>query len=220
MPIYRKKMAQLNVHIIPQGSHRKLSVQPTLEEEIRKAQGSDQDLMKIRKHTGENKAPDFRVDDKETLWYKNRICVPREGKFRDIIMDEAHNSAYSIHPGATKMYMDLRQKYWWNGMKADIAQFIAHCDICQRVKAKHQKPAGLLQPLPIPVWKWDEIGMDFVVGLPRTQKGNDYMGDSGSTYQGRTLLTRTDQLWWRKIGPTLYRPHSEIAWCAQQNRFG
>src|SRR5688500_9905954 len=79
-----------------------------------------------------------------------------------------HNSAYSIHPGSTKMYMDLKQKYWWNGMKADIAQFVTHCDTCQRIKAEHQKPAGLLQPLPIPVWKWDEIGMDFVVGLPKT----------------------------------------------------
>ena len=69
------------MHIISQGSHRKLSIQPTLEKEIRKAHGSDQDLMKIRKHTGENKAPDFRVDDKEILWYKNMICVPREGKF-------------------------------------------------------------------------------------------------------------------------------------------
>ena len=58
-------------------------------------------------------------------------------------------------------------------MKADIACFVAHCDTCQRIKAEHQKPAGLLQPLPIPVWKWDEIGMDFVVGLPRTQKGHD-----------------------------------------------
>ena len=99
----QKEMAQLNVHIIPQGSHRKLSIQPTLKEEIRKVQGSDRDLMKIRKHTGENKAPDFRVDDKGTLWYKNRICVPKEGKFRHIIMDEAHYSAYSIHPGATTM---------------------------------------------------------------------------------------------------------------------
>ena len=58
-------------------------------------------------------------------------------------------------------------------MKADIARFVAHCDTCQRIKAEHQKPAGLLQPLPIPVWKWDEIGMDFVVDLPRTQKGHD-----------------------------------------------
>ena len=74
-------MAQLNVHIIPQGSHRKLSVQPTLEEEIRKAQGSGQDLMKIRKHTGENKAANFRVDDKGTLLYEDRICVPMKGNF-------------------------------------------------------------------------------------------------------------------------------------------
>jgi hypothetical protein len=68
--------------------------------------------------------------------------------------------------------MDLIKKYWWNGMKGDIAQFVAHCDTCQRIKAEHQKPARLLQPLPIPVWKWDEIDMDFVVGLPKTRKGN------------------------------------------------
>ena len=72
----QEEIAQLNVHIIPQGSHRKLSIQPTLEEEIRKVQGSDQDLMKIRKHTGENKAPDFRVDDKETLWLRTGFVCP------------------------------------------------------------------------------------------------------------------------------------------------
>jgi hypothetical protein len=58
-------------------------------------------------------------------------------------------------------------------MKADIAWFVAHSDTCQRIKAEHQKLAGLLQPLPIPVWKWDEVGMDFVVGLPKTPKGYD-----------------------------------------------
>jgi len=109
------------------------------------------------------------VDDKGALWYKNRICVPKEGKFQELILDEAHNSAYSIHPSATKMYMDLKERYWWNGIKADVAQFIAQYDVCQRVKAEHQKPAGLLQPLPIPIWKWNEIGMDFVSKL---RKGN------------------------------------------------
>ena len=136
----QEEMAQLNVHIIPQNSCRQLSLQPTLENQIREAQGADQNLMKICKHTRENKAPDFRVDNKGTLWYKDRICVPREGDFRQIIMDEGHNSAYSIHPGATKMYMDLKQKYWWNGMKGDIAQCVTHCDTCQRIKAEHQKP--------------------------------------------------------------------------------
>ena len=69
----------MNVHITPRDSSHKLSVQPTLEDSIRKAQGSDKDLMKIRKHTGENKALDFRVDDKGTLWYKDTICVPKKG---------------------------------------------------------------------------------------------------------------------------------------------
>ena len=140
----QEEMARLNVHLVPQGYVRQLSVQPTLEDEIRRAQESDKDLMKIRQHTGENKAPDFRVDNQGTLWYKNRICVPKDGKFWQIIMDEAHNSAYSIHPWSTKMYMDLKQKYWWNGMKVDIARFVARCDTCQMIKAEHQKPVGLL----------------------------------------------------------------------------
>ena len=124
----QEEMARLNVHIVPRDSIRKMSIQPTLEDKIRKAQSSDKDLMKIRMQTRENKAPDFRVDNEEIFWYKSWICVPQEGDFRQIIMDGAHNSAYSIHPGSTKMYMDLKQKYWWKGMKVDIARFVAHCD--------------------------------------------------------------------------------------------
>ena len=58
-------------------------------------------------------------------------------------------------------------------MKREIARFVAECDVCRRVKAEHQRPAGLLQPLPVPEWKWDSVGMDFVTGLPRTSKGKD-----------------------------------------------
>jgi hypothetical protein len=57
---------------------------------------------------------------------------------------------YSIHPGSTKMYQDLKQKYWWYGLKRDVAAHVAMCDVCQRVKAEHQRPAGLLHPLKIP----------------------------------------------------------------------
>ena len=71
------------------------------------------------------------------------------------------------------MYKDLQEHFWWHGMKRDIATFIACCDSCQLIKAEHQKPAGLLQPNKIPEWKWDEIGMDFIVGLPRSRHGND-----------------------------------------------
>jgi hypothetical protein len=58
-------------------------------------------------------------------------------------------------------------------MKREVTEYIALCDTYQRVKAEHQRPAGLLQPLKIPEWKWEEIGMDFIVGLPHTQAGYD-----------------------------------------------
>jgi hypothetical protein len=58
-------------------------------------------------------------------------------------------------------------------MKRDIAEDVSLCDTCQRVKAEHQRPTRLLQPVKIPEWKWEETGMDFIVGLPRTQAGYD-----------------------------------------------
>jgi hypothetical protein len=58
-------------------------------------------------------------------------------------------------------------------MKRDITEYVSLCDTCQRVKAEHQRPAGLLQPLKIPEWKWEAIEMDIIVGLPRTQARYD-----------------------------------------------
>jgi hypothetical protein len=89
------------------------------------------------------------------------------------ILREAHESAYSIHTGGNKMYHDLNATYWWYGMKRDVAEYVVLCDTCQRVKAEHQRPADLLQPLQVPEWKWKEIDMDFIVGLLRTQLGYD-----------------------------------------------
>ena len=71
------------------------------------------------------------------------------------------------------MFRDLKKNYWWPDMKREIAEWVSKCYTCERVKAEHQRPAGLLQPLPIPDWKWDEIGMDFITGLPRTQSVYD-----------------------------------------------
>jgi hypothetical protein len=99
--------------------------------------------------------------------------VPSIKKIKDKILREAHASTYSIHPGGKKMYHDLKATYWWYGMKWDIAEYVALCDTCQHVKAEHQRHAGLLQPLQVPKWKWEEIDMDFIVGLPRTQSGYD-----------------------------------------------
>ena len=95
----------------------------------------------------------------------------KELKFE--LMEEAHSSAYAAHPGSTKMYQTLKDYYWWPNMKREIAAFVSRCLICQQVKAERQKPSGLLEPLPIPVWKWDHITMDFVFSLPRTREGHD-----------------------------------------------
>ena len=70
--------------------------------------------------------------------------MPDIKAIRDLILREAHDSAYSIHPGSTKMYQDLKDRYWWNGMKRDVAEYVAVCDTCQRVKGEHQRPAELL----------------------------------------------------------------------------
>ncbi|WVZ75466.1 LOW QUALITY PROTEIN: hypothetical protein U9M48_023515, partial [Paspalum notatum var. saurae] len=145
--------------------------EPTLEQEIRNHQKDDEKLKEIRELLKIGKAPHFREDEQETLWYKNRICVPNVDSIRKLILSEAHDTAYSVHPGSTKMYHDLKERFWWYGMKRAVAEYVAICDTCQCVKAEHQRPTGLLQPLKVPEWKCEEITMDFIVGLPCTQKG-------------------------------------------------
>jgi hypothetical protein len=86
---------------------------------------------------------------------------------KELIVREAHDSAYSIHPGSTKMYHDLKSRYWWYGMKRAITEYVALCDNCQRVKAEQQRPTGLLQPLKIPQWKWEEISMVSLLHYPQ-----------------------------------------------------
>ncbi|GJS17882.1 putative reverse transcriptase domain-containing protein [Tanacetum coccineum] len=107
------------------------------------------------------------------LYYLDRIWVPLKGDVRTLIMDEAHKSKYSVHPGADKMYYDLRDRYWWPGMKKDIAEYVSRCLTCLKVQDKHQRPSGLLQQPEIPIWKWEGIAMDFVTKLPRTSSGHD-----------------------------------------------
>ncbi|XP_019239167.1 PREDICTED: uncharacterized protein LOC109219182 [Nicotiana attenuata] len=88
-------------------------------------------------------------------------------------MVEAHSSRYSTHPGSTKLYHDLRDIYWWNNMKRDIADYVSRYLNCQQVKAEHQRPGGLAQVIEILEWKLEQINMDFVVVLPRTFKKHD-----------------------------------------------
>jgi hypothetical protein len=97
--------------------------------------------------------------------------VPKDFELHRKIMDEAHCSRYSIHPGTNKMYQDLKKNFWWTRMKREIVKYVSECDTCRRVKANHLRPTGNLQPLSISEWKWENIYTNFIVGLPRTSRG-------------------------------------------------
>jgi hypothetical protein len=142
-------------------------------EEIRAGQKVDLKLIDLLELIKQGKAIDFEVDGNGTMRFQGRVCVPDVPELKKRILEEGHRSNLSIHPGATKMYQDLKGMFWWPGMKKEVANFAYACLTCQKSKVEHQKPIGLLQPLSIPEWKWDSIAMDFVTGLPRTSAGHD-----------------------------------------------
>jgi hypothetical protein len=113
----------------------------------------------------------FLQDTDGVLWFKDHLVVLRDFALRHKIMDEAHCSRYSIHPRTNKMYQDLKKNFWWTRMKREVAKYVSDCDTYRSVKADHLRPAGTLQPLSIPEWKWENICMDFIVGLPHTSRG-------------------------------------------------
>ena len=88
--------------------------------------------------------------------------VPQLTDLREEILKEFHCSRFAVHPSGTKMYQDLRRQYYWSGMKRHMGDIVRRCLTCQQVKAEHQKPAGLLQPLEVAEWKWEHVTMDFM----------------------------------------------------------
>ncbi|RVW59177.1 Transposon Tf2-2 polyprotein [Vitis vinifera] len=149
---------------------RDISARPMVIQRIVEAQVHDEFLEKVKAQLVAGEIDEnWSMYEDGSVRFKGRLCVPKDVELRNELLADAHRAKYTIHPGNTKMYQDLKRQFWWSGMKRDIAQFVANCQICQQVKAEHQRPAGLLQPLPIPEWKWDNITMDFVIGLPRTR---------------------------------------------------
>ncbi|GKD24740.1 putative reverse transcriptase domain-containing protein [Tanacetum coccineum] len=128
-------------------------------------------VMKPKTLGGMIKNLEPRVD--EALCLRNRSWIPYFGDLRTLIMHESHKSKYSIHPRSDKMCQDLKKLYWWPNMKVEIATYVSKCLTCTRVKVECQKLSGLLVQLVIPVWKWENITMDFVTKLPKTPSGQD-----------------------------------------------
>lgn len=150
-----------------------LQVKPDLQERIRIKQLEDPFLVSLRESIEQGKPSEFHIRMDGSIWLRERICVPKNAELKLEIMQEAHTTPYTVHPGSTKMYRDIKGNFWWPNMKREIARFVLECPICQQVKVDHQKAPGLLQPLRIPSWKWEDISMDFVTGLPKTSAGYD-----------------------------------------------
>jgi hypothetical protein len=155
-------------------------------------------VFHIKRKMKEQETKHFRIDEKGVLWFKDRLVVLKDRELRNQILYEAHSSKLSIHPGSSKMCQDLKARFWWTKMKKEIAVYVARCDHYCRVKAVHLKLVGLLQPLSVLGWKWEEISTDFIVGLPPTHKNFDsiWVIVDCLTKSAHFILVRTD-----------YRPH-------------
>jgi hypothetical protein len=164
------ELRKLNMEVVSPGTLDYISVELTLQEQIIMAQIADKGVQVIKEMLNQkvDKYKCFRQDNKGVLWFEDRLVVPENPEIRKKILDEAHLSKFSMHPGSNKMYHDLRSFYWWTRMKREIAKYVFECDTCQRIKPSHLKVAGTLQPLPIPSWKCEDLSMDFIVGFPNT----------------------------------------------------
>lgn len=117
------------------------------------------------------------VDD----WPHERLCLP-DCEYRRHVLHDSHDAPIAGHPGLLRTYLLLQDSYYWPAMKRHIQEYIRKCRVCQQSKHSTRNQSGLLQPLPVPLQRWEEVTLDFVSGIPRTSRGND------------CVLTFTDRL--------------------------
>nr|XP_009785022.1 PREDICTED: uncharacterized protein LOC104233329 [Nicotiana sylvestris] len=125
----------------------------SLTTEVKERQYEDPKLVELRKQITQKKKPLLELKGDRVLRYKGCLCVPDVEGLRDRIMSKAHYLWYSIHRRSTKMYHDIKEVYWWNNMKKNIAEYVTQCPSFKQVKIEHQKTGGLMQTIEIPAWK-------------------------------------------------------------------
>ncbi|XP_057249982.1 uncharacterized protein LOC130591086 [Beta vulgaris subsp. vulgaris] len=152
---YADEFRKLEIEVVPRGSVETLcamSAEPALFQELREKQKNDPKLEKVHEAKAHGRAENFEVDSEGGLKFMSRWCVPNDLELKKKILEEAHCTPYSVHPRGDKLYKDLKANFWWPCMKREVAEFVARCLVCQKIKIEHQRPGGLLQPLPIPAW--------------------------------------------------------------------
>jgi hypothetical protein len=126
---------KLEMGMVMEGYLGALIIKSELYYQIKEAQKNNKGMARIRTLMKEGKAQCFSCDDQGVLFFWKRIVMSKDHNLRRLILDKAHNSQFSIHPGSTKIFQDLKQRFWWTRMKREIARYVTECDVCQRVKA-------------------------------------------------------------------------------------
>jgi hypothetical protein len=126
--------------VVSHGRLNNIALIPTIKEDIIAAQRINVGMGHLRQRMELGEAQYFRQDVDGVLWFKDRLVVLKDFDLRRKIMDEAHRSQYSIHPGTNKMYQDLKKNFWWTRMKREIVRYVSECDTCRRIKADHLRP--------------------------------------------------------------------------------
>ena len=103
-----------------------------------------------------------------SLWYKDRLYLCKNSQLKQKVLLELHTSPLGGHSGFLKTYHRVKKEFFWDGLKFDIQKFVAECLFCQQNKVETIKTLGLLQPLAIPSQHWEEVSMDFIMGLPKS----------------------------------------------------
>jgi hypothetical protein len=149
LPVVRLTGEEFSTRVLPNLSLFHITFMPTLRDEIKTTQKNDEGMCHIKRRMQESdpKVACFHEDAEGTLWFKERLVVPKKEAPKKKILDEAHTSRYSIHPGSTKIYHDLRQQFWWTRIKCEVARYVSECDNCWKVKTGYMKLGGLLHPL-------------------------------------------------------------------------
>jgi hypothetical protein len=126
LPAVRATGEESSTRVLPDLSLFNITVTPTLKDEIIGAQKNDAGMAHIKKwiQEGDPKVVCFHEDAEGTLWFKDRLVVPRK-ELKKKILDEAHTSRYYIHPGSTQMYHELRQQFWWTRMKHETTRYVS-----------------------------------------------------------------------------------------------
>jgi hypothetical protein len=115
----------------------------------------------------------YELKEDGILTYRGKMYVPNSGDMKNTVLREMHNVPYIRHPGYQKKNVVVRSQYFWLGMKKEVPNYIVICLESQRVNTEHKHQVGILQPFPIPEWKWEVVKINFITNLPRIVKQHD-----------------------------------------------